>query len=77
MLIRSGKILLSRRFRTGYEDGKYSLPAGHIGRGAGSGLGARPDLSAPSQAEASVGGPRTRDWVGGLGVERRQMLRSG
>ena len=30
MLIRGGKILLSRRFRTGYEDGKYSLPAGHI-----------------------------------------------
>jgi ADP-ribose pyrophosphatase YjhB (NUDIX family) len=30
MLIRGGKILLSRRFQTGYEDGKYSLPAGHI-----------------------------------------------
>jgi ADP-ribose pyrophosphatase YjhB (NUDIX family) len=30
MLIRGGKIVLSRRFRTGYEDGKYSLPAGHI-----------------------------------------------
>ena len=30
MLVRSGKILLSRRFQTGYEDGKYSLPAGHI-----------------------------------------------
>jgi 8-oxo-dGTP diphosphatase len=30
MLIRDGKILLSRRFHTGYEDGKYSLPAGHI-----------------------------------------------
>lgn len=29
-LIRDGKILLSRRFQTGYEDGKYSLPAGHI-----------------------------------------------
>lgn len=33
MLIRGGKILLSRRFRTGYEDGKYSLPAGHIEEG--------------------------------------------
>lgn len=30
MLIRRGKILLSRRYQTGYEDGKYSLPAGHI-----------------------------------------------
>ena len=30
MFIRGGKILLSRRFHTGYEDGKYSLPAGHI-----------------------------------------------
>jgi 8-oxo-dGTP diphosphatase len=33
MLIRNGKILLSRRFQTGYEDGKYSLPAGHIEEG--------------------------------------------
>jgi len=33
MLVRSGKILLSRRFQTGYEDGKYSLPAGHIEEG--------------------------------------------
>ena len=28
--IGDGKILLSRRFNTGYEDGKYSLPAGHV-----------------------------------------------
>ena len=33
MLVRGGKILLSRRFQTGYEDGKYSLPAGHIENG--------------------------------------------
>ncbi len=29
-LIKNGKILLSRRLNTGYEDGKYSLPAGHV-----------------------------------------------
>jgi 8-oxo-dGTP pyrophosphatase MutT (NUDIX family) len=29
LLIQDGKILLSRRFQTGYEDGKYGLPAGH------------------------------------------------
>ena len=30
ILIKEGKILLSRRFNTGYEDGKYSLVAGHL-----------------------------------------------
>lgn len=33
ILIRDGKILLSRRYKTGYEDGNYSLPAGHIEEG--------------------------------------------
>lgn len=33
VLIRDGQILLSRRFQTGYEDGKYSMVAGHADGG--------------------------------------------
>ena|SRR3990172_8418238 len=29
ILVRDGRILLSRRFQTGYEDGNYSMVAGH------------------------------------------------
>lgn len=33
MLVVDDKILLSRRYNTGYEDGNYSLPAGHVEEG--------------------------------------------
>ncbi len=29
ILMKEGQVLLSRRFNTGWEDGKYGLPAGH------------------------------------------------
>lgn len=33
ILVKDGKILLLRRFQTGYEDGNYGLPSGHAEAG--------------------------------------------
>jgi len=33
VLVKNDTILLSRRYNTGYEDGNYNLPAGHVERG--------------------------------------------
>ena len=30
LFFRDGKILLSRRYKTGFRDGEYSVPAGHL-----------------------------------------------
>src|SRR3989344_1678776 len=33
ILIRGGKMLLTRRFNTGYQDGNYDIPSGHVEAG--------------------------------------------
>lgn len=33
LLTKDNEILLTRRYNTGYEDGKYSLPGGHVEKG--------------------------------------------
>lgn len=36
VLVRDDKVLLARRFNTGYEDGNFSVPAGHVESGESS-----------------------------------------
>lgn len=33
MVVNKGKILMLKRFNTGYEDGKWDFPAGHLEKG--------------------------------------------
>ena len=33
LFFRAGEVLLSRRYRTGWRDGEYSVPAGHVEAG--------------------------------------------
>lgn len=59
VIFRRGKeVLLSRRFQTGYRDGEYSLPAGHIEQGEfaieGSIREAREEVGAIIQPEELV-----------------------
>ncbi|OGG14305.1 hypothetical protein A2875_01995 [Candidatus Gottesmanbacteria bacterium RIFCSPHIGHO2_01_FULL_46_14] len=58
LCIRDDMILLSRRHNTGYEDGNYSLPAGHV----------EDDELLTAAAAGSVGTNHTRTGKQGAGT---------
>lgn len=60
ILEREGKILLARRFQTGYADGHYQMPSGHVEAGE------LPSDAAIREAKEEIGvtiNPADLEWV--------------
>jgi len=51
LLIKEGKVLLIRRFKTGWRDGEYTLPAGHVDGGES----VRAELCREAKEEIGIG----------------------
>ena len=73
-LIREGRVLLARRCNTGYEDGRYGVPAGHLDGGeevrAAAAREAREELGITvAPADLTVAGVMHRRAPGGERVD--------
>ena len=68
-LLDGDRILLLRRFNTGFEDGNYSVPAGHLDGGETVIEAARRELREEIGVEAAAGGLRV------VGVMHRRSAR--
>jgi ADP-ribose pyrophosphatase YjhB (NUDIX family) len=68
-LLDGDRILLLRRFNTGFEDGNYSVPAGHLDGGETVTEAARRELREEIGVEAASGGLRV------VGVMHRRSAR--